>query len=46
MNQYVDDGFIKIVFVKTDDNDADLLTKNLSKDIHNRHGGKLVGEKG
>jgi hypothetical protein len=45
VNQYVDDGFIKIKFVGTDDNDADLFTKNLSKDVHERHGSKLVVEK-
>ena len=46
VNQYVDDGFIKIKFVGTNENDADLFTKNLGKDAHERHGGKLVEEKG
>jgi hypothetical protein len=46
VNQYVDDGFIKIKFVGTNDNDADLFTKNLGKDAHERHGQKLVEKKG
>ena len=45
VNQYVDDGFIKIKFVGTNENDADLFTKNLSKEVHDRHGQKLVVEK-
>jgi len=46
VNQYVDDGFIKIKFVGTNDNDADLFTKNLGKDAHERHGQKMVEKKG
>jgi len=46
VNQYVDDGFIKIKFVGTNENDADLFTKNLGKDAHERHGRKLVEKKG
>ena len=46
VNQYVDDGFIKIKFVGTNENDADLFTKNLGKDAHERHGEKLIEEKG
>mmetsp|Transcript_30247 Transcript_30247/g.60202 ORF Transcript_30247/g.60202 Transcript_30247/m.60202 type:complete len:87 (+) Transcript_30247:281-541(+) len=45
VNQYIDDGFIKIKFVGTDDNDADLFTKNLSKGVHNLHSRKVVTEK-
>ena len=45
VNQYVDDGFIKIKFVGTDDNDADIFTKNLGKEVHNRHSVKMVTEK-
>jgi hypothetical protein len=45
VNQYVDDGFIKISFVGTADNDADLFTKNLSRDLHTRHGEKIVENK-
>jgi hypothetical protein len=32
------------VFVKSCDNDADLFTKTVSKDIYNEHVGKFLGE--
>ena len=40
------DGFIRIIFVKTAENDADLFTKNLPGELHGKHSSKLVGEKG
>ena len=45
VNQYVDDGFIKIIFIGTSENNADLFTKNLSADPHHRHGNRMVGPK-
>jgi hypothetical protein len=30
----VEDGFIKIVFVKTEDNNLDFLTKNVTRDTY------------
>jgi hypothetical protein len=41
---WVKDGFIQIVFVKSCENDADLCTKNVSKDIYNEHVGKFLGK--
>ena len=35
-----------MVFVRTDENDADLFTKNLSSDKYKKHSDKLVGDKG
>jgi hypothetical protein len=32
------------VFVKSCDNDADLFTKNVSKDIYNKHVDKVLGK--
>jgi hypothetical protein len=46
VREFVHDGFIQIIFVKTKDNDADIFTKNLSGDLHNRHAPKLVEKKG
>jgi hypothetical protein len=40
----IEDGFIQIVFVKSCDNDADLFTKNVSKDIYNKYVGKSLGK--
>ena len=46
VREFVHDGFIRIIFVKTKDNDADIFTKNLSGDLHQRHAEKMVEEKG
>ena len=45
VREYVQDGFIRNIFVRTKDNDADIFTKNLSGELHNRHAEKMVGEK-
>jgi hypothetical protein len=37
------DGFIKIVFVRTIDNDADMFTKNVNRETYNKHVGKFLG---
>ena len=34
-----------IVFVKSDDNDSNILTKNLSADLHEEHLKKMVASK-
>ena len=36
---------VKIVFVKSADNDSDILTKNISAELHEKHSRKMVGEK-
>ena len=45
VNEYVKDGVVKIVFVKSADNDSNILTKNLSADLHEKHSKKMVIEK-
>ena len=45
VREFVEDDFIKIYFVRTDENDADIFTKNTTTDIFQRHSAKLVGEK-
>ena len=42
VNQFVNDGFLKIIFVRTADNDADLFTTNLPNTLHDKHAGKIV----
>ena len=32
-----------IVFVKTAENDSNILTKYLSEDLHERHSKKMIG---
>jgi hypothetical protein len=37
IREHVEDGFIKIVFVKTDEMDSGLFTKNVNEDSYERH---------
>ena len=45
VNENVEDVIVKIVFVKSADNNNDILTKNLSADLHAKHLKKMVGGK-
>ena len=38
--------FLRIIFVKTADNDSDIFTKNLPKELYERHSGKMIANKG
>ena len=40
------EGFIKVIFVRIDENDADLFTKNLNGDKYKKHADKLITDKG
>jgi hypothetical protein len=46
VQEFVMDGFLKIIFVRTGDNDADIFTKNLSGDLHEKHRNNMVIPKG
>ena len=46
VQEVVQDGFLRIIFVRTTENDADLFTKNLPADVHERHTRKIIAEKG
>ena len=37
VNEYVEDGIVKIIFVKSADNDSNILTKNLSAEFHEKN---------
>ncbi len=37
VREFVEDGFLKIVFVKTDENKSDGFTKNVSGEIYEKH---------
>ena len=45
VKEYQEDGKIIIKFVKSEDNEADIFTKNTSSIIFQRHQGKLVWDK-
>ena len=36
---------IFVLFVKSKDNDSDLLTKNLGSELHHKHSDKLITKK-
>ena len=44
VNEYVEDGVLKIGYVKLKENDAGIFTKNLGSELHGKHAMKFVGE--
>ena len=46
VQEFVFDGFIKIIFVRSGDNDSDSFTENLGSELHERHSDKMIIEKG
>ena len=46
VNEFVEDGFLRIVFVRSEENDADMFTKNLKGELHEKHARKMIDEKG
>ena len=45
VNEYVEANVVKIVFVKSADNDSNILTKDLSAELHEKHSKKVMIEK-
>ena len=45
VNESVEDGIIKIIFVQSGNNDSDIMTKNVSGDLLDKHAVKLIGDK-
>ena len=45
VNEYCEDGIFKIIYVKSEENDADFYTKNLGGKLHVKHSSKIVGPK-
>lgn len=42
VREYVKDGILKIVYVRSEDNDADILTKNVDSKTYWRHSQKFM----
>ena len=42
VREYVEDGMVKVVFVKSEENDADIWTKNVNTDTFKRHTEKFM----
>ena len=45
LNEYVEDRIIKIIFVKSVDNESNILNNYLSAELHEKHSKKRVDEK-
>ena len=37
VRDYIEDGLVKIIFVKSQNNDADMFTKNLPTELFKKH---------
>ena len=42
VNEFFEDGIAKIIFVKSQDNDSDIMTKNLGSEFHKNYSMMLV----
>jgi hypothetical protein len=42
--EHVEDGFIKIVFVESEDNNADIITKNVGEEGYEKHVSNFLGK--
>ena len=45
VREFIIDGFIKIIFFKSDENKSDIFTKNVSSDIYEKHKQHYIEEK-
>ena len=45
VREFIEDGFVKIIFVKTDENVADMFTKNLPRELHEKHKARIIERK-
>ena len=45
VREFVEDGFIKIIFVRTKENVSDVFTKNVNGDTYDRHSSELEWNK-
>jgi hypothetical protein len=46
VREFIEEGIIKVILVKSEDNDADIFTKKTSEEIFKRHSDKLIEEVG
>ena len=45
VNEFCEDGAIKIIFVSSSENISDIMSKNLSADLNAKHSDKLITKK-
>ena len=41
MREYIENGKVKVVFVRSAENEADIMTKNLGNELYNKHVEKI-----
>jgi hypothetical protein len=46
VREFVVEGFIRIVFVRSEENKSDMFTKNVSSELYNRHKGSYLIRRG
>lgn len=44
VTEFCEDGVLKLVFVRSEENTADIMTKNLSQTLFSRHAERLVAD--
>jgi hypothetical protein len=42
VREYIEDDILKLVFIRSEDNDADIFTKNTTEELFNKHSIKMV----
>ena len=42
VNEYVEEGIVKIIFVRSNESNSDIFTKNLGGDLYAKHSRKMV----
>jgi hypothetical protein len=45
VTEMIVEGILKVIFFRSEDNDADIFTKNLAKDLHQEHARKMIEPK-
>ncbi len=43
VREFVEDGFIRIIFVRTTENKADIFTKNVTGELYDTHTKSFLG---
>jgi hypothetical protein len=46
VTEMIVEGIFNVIFVRSEDNDADIFTNNLAKDLHQEHARKMIEQKG
>jgi hypothetical protein len=42
VREFIDEGFLKVKFVKSSENKSDIFTKNVSSELYNKHKGNFI----